>query len=155
MAFSPDGRHLAFAAGKEASLWDTSTGELTSSWQLSAGLVDRLAFPHANHLFLYRVETETGEVGPFTAADPSKHPRVCRVRDLLGSEPLKPLAEIKDCNLHVYGAECSPDGKYYVVTGLSGSQGRTKLVANLYDGPAGKKLGGLPTEHINLGRGHG
>ena len=79
LAFSPDGRRLAFSAGHEASVWDVMTGEQVKSWRLSEGLGDRLAFPGPNRLLLFRVETESGELGPFAAFDPIKHPRVCRV----------------------------------------------------------------------------
>jgi WD40 repeat protein len=121
LAFSPDGRQLACSAGREASLWDVATGEAIKTWRLPAGLVDQMAFNEPNRLLLFREETETGEVGPFSEFDPIKYPRVCRVRDLLGREPLKPLAEIRDCNLHVFHAACSPDGRYYVVEGKGGS----------------------------------
>jgi len=146
LAFSPDSRRFAFAAGQEASLWDMATGELTRSWKLPPGLGDRLAFPGGNRLLLFHTETETGEVGPFGPNDPVKYPRVCRVRDMLGPEPLKPLAEIRDCNLGVFASECSPDGKYYVIEGLGGSPGNVKRIANLHEGPTGKKLGALPTQ---------
>jgi WD40 repeat protein len=147
LAFSPDGRRLAFSAGHEASLWDVTTGEPIKTWKLHEGLSDRLAFPEPNRLLLFREETETGEVGPFSNFDPRKYPRVCRVRDLLSPQPLKPLAEIRDCNLHVFGSECSQDGKYYVVEGLGGSRENRKRIANLYEGSTGKKLGALPTQN--------
>jgi hypothetical protein len=97
-------------------------------------------------LLLFRAETETGELGPFGPVDPIKYPRVCRVRDLLGADPKKPVAEIRDCNLGVMGTECSPDGKYYVIEGLGGSRDHVTRIANLYEGPTGKKLGTLPTQ---------
>jgi hypothetical protein len=90
------------------------------------------------------VETDTGEFGPFGNVDPIKHPRVCRVRDLFGPEPLKPIAEIRDCNLHVFDSECSTDGKYYVIDGQAGSKEQPVRIANLYEGLTGKKLGPLP-----------
>jgi len=144
LAFSPDGRRLAFSAGHEASVWDVVTGELVKSWPLSEGLNDRLAFTAANRLMLFRVETETGEVGPFSEFPASKYPRVCRVRDLLGSEPHKPLAEIRDYNVHVFASECSPDGRYYAIDGQGGSLEEPNRFAKLYEGPTGKQLGPLP-----------
>jgi hypothetical protein len=120
---------------------------LIKTWKLFPGLGDQLAFPEASRLLVFRVETESGELGPFGMADPRQHPRVCRIRNLLGPEPLKPLAEVRDCNYGVYRAACSPDGKYYAVEGLAGSPGRFTRIANLYDGLTGKKLGPLPTEH--------
>jgi len=146
LAFSPDGRRFAFCAGREASVWDVAAGEAIKAWPLPAGLVDQMAFNEPNRLLLFREETETGDVGPFREYDPIKYPRVCRVRDLLGLEPLKPLAEIRDCNLHVFHAACSPDGRYYVVEGLGGSAGKATRIANLYEGSTGKTLGALPTQ---------
>ena len=146
LAFSPDGRRFGFSAGHEASLWEVATGEAIKTWTLPAGLVNQIAFMDLNRLLLFRVETETGEVGPFSAYHPTQYPRVCRVRDLLGVEPLKPLAEIRDCNRHVFHAACSPDGRYYVVEGKGGSAGKVARVANLYEGPTGKRLGALPTQ---------
>jgi serine/threonine protein kinase/WD40 repeat protein len=146
LALSADGRRFAFSSGKEASLWDVSTGETLKTWKLFLGLQDRLAFSDSNSLLLYRLETETGEFGPVYRVDPVKHPRVCRIRNLLGADPLKPIAEIRDCNLHVFGSECSVDGRYYVIEGLAGSDKDRKRLAALYDGRTGKKLGLLPTE---------
>ncbi len=147
LAFSPDGRQLAFAAGREAALWDVATGEIKKTWRLPPGLVDLMAFTEPSRLLLFREETETGEVGPFTEFDPIKYPRVCRVRDLLGGEPLKLLAEIRDCNIHVFHAACSPDGRYYVIEGTGGSTGKVTRIANLYESATGKKLGTLPTQN--------
>ncbi len=146
LVFSQDGRRFCFSSGREASLWDVATGELVKTWKLPEGLVDLLAFPEPNRLLLYRVETETGEFGPFERVDPIKYPRVCRVRDLLGPNPLKPVAEIRDCNLGVFEAQCSPDGKYYAIEGIGGSPGNAIRIANLYEGTNGKKLGPLPTQ---------
>jgi len=145
LAFSRDGRQLAFSSGTEASLWDAVTGESIKTWKLPRGLVDQMAFYGPNRLLLFREETESGEVGPFAEFDSTKYPRVCRIRDLLGPEPLNPVAEIRDCNVHVFHAACSPDGKYYVVEGLGGAKGKVTRIAILYEGPSGKKLGTLPT----------
>jgi WD40 repeat protein len=146
LAFSPEGRRIAFSSGREASLWDLATGEPLRTWKLFPGLVDQMAFPEANRLLLYRVETESGELGPFGMVSPRQHPRVCRIRDLLGPEPKKPLAEIRDCNWAVYHGCCSPDGKYYALEGRAGSPGKFTRVANLYEGLTGKKLGALPSQ---------
>jgi serine/threonine protein kinase/WD40 repeat protein len=146
LAFSSDGRRLAFSAGQEASLWDVVTGEPITVWKLYPGLTDQLAFPEPNRLLIFRTETDTGELGPFGEVDPREHPRVCRIRNLLGPDPLKPLAEIRDCYSGVMAAVCSPDGKYYAVEGLAGFPSNPRRVANLYEGFTGKKLGALPTQ---------
>jgi WD40 repeat protein len=146
LAFSPDGRKIAVSAGHEASLWDVDTGNQLRTWTLPVGLTDQLAYQDEKRLLLFRTETESGDVGPFSSQHPSKFPRVCRVRDLFGTEPLKPLTEIRDFNWHVFHAALSLDGKYLAIEGLSGSSGRLSRVANLYEGATGKKLGPLPTQ---------
>ena len=99
LAFSPDGRRFAFSAGHEASLWDVATGEPIKTWRLPEGLGDRLAFPGAESAVAFpRGDGERAKSGRSRSSTADKYPRVCRVRDLLGPEPLKPLAEIRDCN---------------------------------------------------------
>ena len=124
LALSPDGQRFAFASGREASLWNVTTGEALRTWKLPDGLVDQIAFYGPKQLLLFREETESGTVGPSANFDPIMYPRVCRVRDLLGLEPLKPLAEIRDFNLHVLHAACSTDGRYYVVEGKGRLEGQ-------------------------------
>jgi eukaryotic-like serine/threonine-protein kinase len=148
LAFSPDGQRFAFSSGGEASLWDMTTGKPTRTWKLPPGLVDLMAFSEENRLLLFRTETKNAEVGPFGAIDPVAHPRVCRIRNLLGVEPLKPIGEIHDCNLHVFGAHCSLDGKYYVVDGLGGAPGKVARIATIYDGATGQTIGALPRENL-------
>ena len=84
LAFTQDGNQFGFSAGQEASLWDTKTGEVIKTWRLPKGLTDQMAFPEPGRLLLFRTETESGDVGPFTAFDPRKYPRVCRVRGMSG-----------------------------------------------------------------------
>jgi WD40 repeat protein len=146
LAFSADGGQFAFSSGREAGLWDLATGEVIKTWELSPGLGDHLAFPAADRLVLFRQEAEQGDVPPVREFDPSKYPRVCRIRNLLGADPLKPLAEIRDCNLHVNASECSPDGRFYAIEGRGGSRDDSRRIANLYEGMTGKLLGPLPTQ---------
>ena len=146
LAFSADGGQIAFSGGHEASLWDVATGELIRTWALPEGLLDSMAFPEVGRLLLYREETFSGEGGPFTQYRPDKYPRVCRLRNLLGANPLKPVVEFANCNLHVFHAECSPDGKYYVIDGNGDGEGRVVRTARLYDGERGEFLGSLPME---------
>jgi eukaryotic-like serine/threonine-protein kinase len=148
LAFSPDGQAFAFSAGAEATMWDMTTGKPNRIWKLPPGLVENIAFSEGNRLLLSRVETKSGEVGPFGQINPVTHPRICRIRNLLGSEPLKPIAEINDCNLHVYGAFCSSDGRYYVVDGIGGSPGNATRMAILYNGATGETIGKLPGQNL-------
>ena len=50
-------------------------------------------------------------------------PRVVRIRNLLGPEPLKPVAEVTDLELAIDGSHLTSDGKYLVALGLHGSAG--------------------------------
>jgi WD40 repeat protein len=116
LAFSPCGRRLAFATGTEALLWDTATGAALRSWTLPPGLADALAFAGPDRLLLFRVETLDGRLPPVHAADYRQHPRVCRLRDLLGSNRL--IAEIPDFNRQVFSNRAAPDGSCFVVEGI-------------------------------------
>ncbi len=128
LAFSPDGSQLAFSAGENAFLWNSATGRQLRQWQLPKGLVEAMAFPAPERLLLFRVETQDGRVGPYSDAAYQQHPRVCRVRDLLAGEPLKPFAVWTDFNRHVMNAQCTSDGRFIVVDGIAGPDGSSRLV---------------------------
>src|SRR5262249_39009396 len=68
LAFSRDGRQIAFSSGDHASLWDVATGRRLRNWTLPPGLVDFVAFPPSDDLLLFRVETKSGQRGPFRNA---------------------------------------------------------------------------------------
>lgn len=136
-AFGPDNQ-LAFSSGRNASLWDLATGKRLGSWDLPDGLVDRLAFHSSGKLLLFRVET--ADKAPLEAwTPPPRLQRVCRIRDLLGKEPLKPIKEIEDFNWHVYDAVPSRDGRFFAVAGLHGPQGQ-KQAFKVYDGLNGNRV---------------
>jgi hypothetical protein len=84
------------------------------------GLGDRRALSQPDRLLLSRIETESVELGPYTHVDYTKHPRMCRVRNLLGTETLKPLAEIRD-RIYSYSHLYSFNWTYYAVDGIRGS----------------------------------
>jgi WD40 repeat protein len=116
MAFSPKGDRLAFSSGNQAILWDLESGKQLSAWPLPPGLVDLLAFPTADRLLSFRVETKDGVFGPYGEVSPAEHPRICRIRDLLSpNDPLR--AEIADFPWGVLTALMSSDGKYIFVDG--------------------------------------
>ena len=128
-AFSPDGRRFAFAAGTRAKLWDLTTGALLATWKLPPGLQDTVAFHASGKLLLIRYETKQGKLAPFSEADPKDHPRVIRVRDLLGPNPEKPIREVTYFNQHVYRIIAPPDGRNFVVWGTHrGPDGNQQLV---------------------------
>jgi eukaryotic-like serine/threonine-protein kinase len=142
LAFSPDGRHIAFSTLVSAKLWDIQTGAELRSWDLPPGLVDVLAFPDRDHLLLFREETKDKTSGPFGGVDRTKHPCVCRIRDLLSHDPLTPLAEIPDFNWRVHTAVAPRDGECFVVEGLGGRSGDHRMI-KAFTGRTGKELWAL------------
>lgn len=118
IALSPSGRRLAYASGDEAQLWDLTSGRLTNSWRLPGGFVDVLAFPDEDALFLFRVELRQGTKPPTSDVLWTDNPRVCRIRNLLGTAPLRPLREIAQLNVHVFSAAASSDGRFFAADGI-------------------------------------
>jgi WD40 repeat protein len=139
LGFSADGRRFAFSTETAAKLWDLDTGKEIRAWSLPPGLQDTLAFHPSGKLLLFRYETRDMKRGPTNEAPPRDHPRVCRVRDLLGPEPTKAIAEISTFNWHVYEITAPDDGRYFVVFGLSGAEGERRMIAIL-EGITGKEL---------------
>ena len=148
LAFSPDGRRFAAAAGRAATLWDLDTGRVTGSWPLAEGLQDNLLFLGPDRLLLARAETKDGRERPYGRYQ-AEHARVCRVRDLLGVAPLKPLVEVTDFPFHVHRIEISSDGRWLVVGGAGGADGKTFAVT-AYEASTGKRLWSMPAENLNL-----
>lgn len=107
LVLSRDGNRVAFAASGGARLWDVESGKELGAWNLPWGIVDRLAFDDKGRLLLFRAEREGNKP-------------VCRVRNLLGANPLQPIAEMKDFDVRVLAAVLTPDGRRVVVAGLSG-----------------------------------
>ena len=139
LAFSPDSRRFALAAGHEARLWTLDTGRVERRWALPEGLNDNLAFHGDGRLLSLRTETDDPAIPPYDT-DPSRYPRVGRLRDLMAEAPLTPLREIRDYHRHIFSSALSADGRYFVIEGLGGPEGKTRLV-NLYAGPTGTTIG--------------
>ena len=139
LAFSPDGRRFAFSSWKEAKLWDLDTGRELRKWSLPPGLADLLTFRGPDHLLLFRLETKDSVVPPIGAFDPRKHPRVCRIRDLLSLTPEKTVKEIADFNWAVHHVEAAPDGSFFLAEGIGGPKGESRAL-NAYDALTGEKL---------------
>ncbi len=144
LAFSPDGRQLAFSAGREAVAWDVASGSELRRWELYEGFVDQLAYAGPDRLLSLRVETQDGRLGPYSNAHPAQHPRVCRLRELPEQGPPRVIKEITDFNLHVFCSTAAPAGEYFVIEGLSGSPGQVRRLLKGYDA-TGRKLATLPT----------
>ncbi len=156
LAFSSDGRRLAYSAGREASLWDVATGEPIKTWRLAEGLSDRLAFAEANRLLLFRVETETGRGDQDRSGRSTRRNVSPRLPGAGPARPLTPSGRSRRSGTATcmsFTSACSPDGKYYVVGEGPGRLARASVtrIANLYEGPTGRELGTLPAQTpINL-----
>jgi eukaryotic-like serine/threonine-protein kinase len=139
LAFNPDGRLLAISTGEEAQLWDADTGEHLRSWKLWPGIADALSFPADNALFLLRMETLQGTEMPLSDAPWQEYPRVCRLRNLLATEPLKAVREIDEFNAGVFGISASANGQFFVIEGInvnSGTRSRRIMAVNSSGGQA-------------------
>jgi eukaryotic-like serine/threonine-protein kinase len=148
LAFDASGRQLAAASGTGARLWEVVSAKELGSWNLPWGLADRLAFDAKGRLLLFRVETVDGQP-PFGNVPWRQHPRVCRIRNLLGPDPARPLAEIHDFNRAVLDAAVTPNGSFFVATGRGGPDGKQRTL-RVYDGLTGKEHGSLlldPEKH--------
>lgn len=137
LVFSPDGNQFAFSSGSEARLWDVESGNQLKSWKLPAGFVDNLAFHPQGKLLLFRVE-KTEQIPPYGNLRQDVA-RVCRVRDLLGANPLQPLYERQDFARRVKNAIFAPDGSYLVVADAAAEDGINTL-SKAYDGLTGIEL---------------
>jgi WD40 repeat protein len=146
LAFSPENRQVVFATNGEAALWDLDTGRRLRKWDLPPALVDELAFLDPDHLMLLRIETEDGKRVPDSNAHPTAHPRVARLRNLLGPEPLRPIAEIRDYNWYVQQGVVAPDGSAFILSGFSGRSGNLVRSTSAYASASGKKLWTIPSE---------
>ncbi len=128
LAFRPDGRQLAVATGREARLCDMDTGDVVRSWPLAPGVREALAFPAKDSLLLFQNEREEGpDVSPGMTV-----PRQGRIRNLLATDPSRPLALIPDLSGPFEGVTASPDGRLLVVLGsTAGENGVDQAVVGI------------------------
>lgn len=144
LAFSPDGKRLAFSAWKAARMWEVQSGVELAAWELPPGLVETLGFPDENHLLLFRMETLDGRRAPLSDAPPKNHPRVCRIRDLLSIDARKPIAENDEFNWRVFTARAPHDGRTFIAEGLRVRGGERTVMIKSFDGLTGKELWTIP-----------
>lgn len=144
LALSPDGKRLAFSGSTSAKIYDIQSGSRLAACALPPGLVDVLGFPDDEHLMLFRMET-LSNFGPFSDPSPREHPPVCRIRDLLGPDPRKPVAEIRDFNGRVFTAVAPLDGRHFVVEGLHVQGAERMRMIKCFDALTGQKLWTLPS----------
>jgi WD40 repeat protein len=139
LEFSPDGRRLAFCTWDRAILWDVDAGRALNSWNLPLGVIDTLVFHPSGKLLLGRLETKDRLLSPTSVAHPREHPRVYRVRDLLADPPKRELCELRDISWHAFKSGASPDGRYFVVDGRGGPDGKRRIV-RVFDPLTGSTL---------------
>jgi hypothetical protein len=135
LAFSPDGRWFAFAAGRAVTLWDLEAGRLVQAWSIPPGLGDALAFRGPDEVLLLRLETRDG-VPPFSEFPFKDHPRVCPLRRLRPGraepETVKVLTEF-DRHAYIWAV---PGGRSFVVAGHTAAEGERCTVGG-YDAATG------------------
>jgi WD40 repeat protein len=137
LAFSPDGRRFACAAGEEARLWDLTICQQLHSWRLPAGSNDLLAFHPSGALLLFRVEKGEAEPQPAGEENELEPPQVGRIRNLLGPHPVQPLFEITQFNRHFLDAVAAPDGAWFIVEGVHDGPDGLRRSIKAFDGITG------------------
>ena len=80
------------------------------AWTLPEGLQDTFAFRGPDQLLLLRRETRDVKSLPDSSTSPADHPRVIRLRNLLGDQPTEPIRVITDFNRHVHHTAATPMG---------------------------------------------
>jgi hypothetical protein len=90
-----------------------------------------VVFSKLDRLLLLRAETRNGKTAPFES-NRVDHPLVCPLRELRAKSTAETIKIISDFNWHLHDTRASPDGRYFVLEGLSGPEGNTRAV-NAYD----------------------
>jgi serine/threonine-protein kinase len=157
LVISPDGRHIAYSAFRDARLWEIETGRQIAAWRLPPGLQDELAFTTEGSLLGLRFETRSRDdmeppLPPLDNADPREFPRVCRVRRLLlapqdrdGMSQSALVREFHDFDRHVSELIFAPDGTYFAAVGRNSRDDATVKAFDVTTGEAlwSKDAGGL------------
>jgi serine/threonine protein kinase/WD40 repeat protein len=138
MAFSPDGKHFAFAAGTQAKMWDVETAMVTKTWDLPEGFQDNLAFQGDGRLISARFETNDPRVPPYNS-DPVANPRVLRIRQL-NADGLQTRAEITEFNRRVLYSELTRDGRSLLIDGLGGPKDAPVRILKAFDVAGNREL---------------
>jgi len=145
LALNADGTRLVCSAGTEAKLWDVEKKQLLRAWKLPPALTEAAGFRPDGKLILIRQETKGGVVGPFRAADPKAHPRVCRAYELPEQGDPRKMAEVTDFNWYVEHIAATPNGSHFAIQGTSTATGVAVRLLHLYDGLTGERVGSIPT----------
>ena len=143
LAFDEQGARFAYSSGHEAACWSLSDGRRLGSWRLPGGLQDQLSF-RGERLLLAREETADG-VAPLGNADPRGHPRVVRVRDLLGADPTAPVITIRDYGIRIAFLAITSDSRRILLDGVVARNGELVREVNLYDVDTGGLIWSKPS----------
>jgi hypothetical protein len=121
-------------------MWDIESGKLLRQWRLSPGLVDAIAFPSDKGLYVLRMETMDGTEMPSEEVPWQANPRVCRLRNLLASDPLKPVLEIEEFNVGLLTAVASSDGRYFALEGVGNTDGKSTRSIVVLEATSGRTV---------------
>ena len=127
-AFHPDGVRFAFAAGREARLYDLRSGRLVQAWDLPPGLCDELQFDRKDRLLLLRREGSSKGRGSTQ----------WKLRDLLGPNGPVVIHEQTDTNWVTFSTVLPAGGDVFLV-GSAGPLGIRRSV-RAYDVGSGQLL---------------
>ena len=144
LVLSADGRRFVCAAGRGAVLLDVATGQVIKTWELPAGFMDNLAF-YGEQLLSVRVETSEKRVPPY-GTDSRPYPRVVRIRELLGRNPMTPIGELRDFNLHVLDSAVSLAMAEVLWLSRVRRLRARKRISKLFEAPTGKEIATIPSQ---------
>ena len=106
-------------------------------------------FHGSDELILIRqesVDPQYPPVGP--NENPTNSPRVCRVRNLLGPEPLKPFLEITDFRRSAVQILAAPDGKRVLIEGFDATGPDPERMIKLFELPTGNERWALRSKFV-------
>ncbi|HMF10900.1 MAG TPA: hypothetical protein VKE94_01300, partial [Gemmataceae bacterium] len=140
LVFSPDGTRLALAAGREARLWEVSTGKQLGAWKLPPGSNNALLFHSTGKVLLARVESEAGGPMPRPGSDLRAHPCVCRVVELVPPNAIHRVTRIADFNRRMDDIQAIPQSDWFVIEGTGGDSEGTSHGLKIVDALTGKEI---------------
>jgi serine/threonine protein kinase/WD40 repeat protein len=138
LAFSRDGGQLAFTTLTDTCLWEIKSGRLLRSWRLPRGLVQLLCFDPVGRLLHFQWDR------PW-----EKEARMCRVRDLFGTNFEKPLCEFPALRGTIFNALLSRGGD---VLAIVSNEANGDHIVKIFDPISGRELCAFPNTG-NHGRG--
>ena len=125
--FDADGRHFAFATGREACLFDLGTGGVLGQWRLKKGLSDQLQFDEQGRLLVLRREAASERGGS-----------IWRLYEAVTPQSLVLLHEQAERDWLTEELALAPGGKRFLV--WSGGPRGTPRVIRGYDTASGREL---------------